>query len=78
MRLRVRHADGVATLGDISSDQTILVLKQKIISAIGLSSTQTIQSIKKKQIVSCCFNIEKYAHKTNNSFRRIPTKNYFR
>ncbi|KAG0917555.1 hypothetical protein G6F29_009427 [Rhizopus arrhizus] len=43
MRLRVRHADGVATLGDISSDQTILVLKQKIISAIGLSSTQTIQ-----------------------------------
>ncbi|CAO3703270.1 unnamed protein product [Rhizopus stolonifer] len=43
MRLRTRHAGGVATLNDVTSEQTIFELKQKIVQVIGLSSTNTIQ-----------------------------------
>ncbi|KAG1440514.1 hypothetical protein G6F56_011888 [Rhizopus delemar] len=43
MRLRARHAGGVITLSDVTSEQTIFELKQKIAQVVGLSSANTIQ-----------------------------------
>lgn len=45
MRLRIRHANGMTTLSDITADQTVLKLKEAIIKAIGLDLGQNIQGI---------------------------------
>lgn len=45
MRLRIRHAEGMATLSDVKEDQTISILKNSIRNAIGLSDAQDIQSM---------------------------------
>lgn len=43
MRLRIRHANGITTLSDVSSEKTVLELKEDIIKAIAVS--QDIQSM---------------------------------
>ncbi|KAI9483067.1 MAG: hypothetical protein EXX96DRAFT_556687 [Benjaminiella poitrasii] len=43
MRLRIRHANGMATLSNISNDQTILKLKQEIIELLSLAAGQDVQ-----------------------------------
>jgi ubiquitin thioesterase OTU1 len=53
MRLRIRHANGMATLSDITADQTVSKLKKDIVEAIGLSPGQNIESKKKKKLALC-------------------------
>ncbi|PHZ14864.1 OTU-domain-containing protein [Rhizopus microsporus ATCC 52813] len=43
MRLRIRHANGIATLNNVSNEQTIAELKQQILQTLQLSSTYGIQ-----------------------------------
>lgn len=44
MRLRIRHANGIATLNNVSNEQTVAELKQQILQTLQLSSTYGIQS----------------------------------
>lgn len=44
MRLRIRHASGMATLSDITAEQTVLELKKDISKAIGLAPGQEVES----------------------------------
>ncbi|CEG73438.1 hypothetical protein RMATCC62417_08822 [Rhizopus microsporus] len=43
MRLRIRHANGIATLNNVSIEQTVAELKQQILQTLQLSSTYGIQ-----------------------------------
>ncbi|CEI89922.1 hypothetical protein RMCBS344292_04258 [Rhizopus microsporus] len=43
MRLRIRHANGIATLNNVSNEQTVAELKQQILQTLQLSSTYGIQ-----------------------------------
>lgn len=44
MRLRIRHAGGMATLSEPTPEQTVEQLKQAISKAIGLGENQGIES----------------------------------
>lgn len=44
MRLRIRHAEGMATLSDAKQEDTVAMLKDAIKNAISLSAAQDIQS----------------------------------
>ncbi|KAI7908046.1 uncharacterized protein BX663DRAFT_424550 [Cokeromyces recurvatus] len=43
MRIRIRHANGMATLSNVSAEQTVLNLKQEISNLLNLTSSQDVQ-----------------------------------
>lgn len=54
MRLRIRHAEGMATLSDVNQEDTVSMLKDAIRNAISLDAAQDIQSKNTRTILPFC------------------------